>query len=85
MQPPLKPGELPSITDTDPPPLHPATEVGDGYVRVDEEKLKSHAKAEEAKPQAERYDPASHPAHPEHQNWLERMRHHPQQERSGKH
>lgn len=38
-KPPLPPGQLPNITDTDPPPLHPATEVGDGYVRVNEEKL----------------------------------------------
>jgi len=39
-KPPLPPGILPNIFDTDPPPLHPATEVGDGYVRVDETKLK---------------------------------------------
>lgn len=42
MQPPLKPGELPSITDTDPPPLHPATVVGDGYVSIDATKLETH-------------------------------------------
>lgn len=36
---PLPPGQLPNITDTDPPPLNPATEVGDGFVRVNPEKL----------------------------------------------
>jgi hypothetical protein len=38
-KPPLPPGELPHITDTDPPPLNPATIVEDGVVRIDESKL----------------------------------------------
>jgi len=38
-RPTLPPGQLPNIFDTDPPPLHPATEIGDGYVRVDPSKL----------------------------------------------
>lgn len=38
---PLPPGQLPNIFDTDPPPMHPATVVGDGVVYVDEEKLKA--------------------------------------------
>jgi hypothetical protein len=32
---PLPPGVLPTLTDTDPPPLHPSTIVRDGYVGVD--------------------------------------------------
>lgn len=36
---PLPPGVLPHITDTDPPPLHPATIVRDGYTGIDEGKL----------------------------------------------
>lgn len=36
---PLPPGVLPGITDTDPPPLNPATVIGDGVVYVDETKL----------------------------------------------
>ena len=35
----LPPGVLPNITDTDPPPLHPATVVDDGRVWIDETKL----------------------------------------------
>jgi len=33
----LPPGELPHITDTDPPPIHPSTVVGDGVVYIKEE------------------------------------------------
>lgn len=36
---PLPPGILPNVTDTDPPPMNPATVVHDGYVGVDESKL----------------------------------------------
>ena len=86
-KPPLPPGILPNIFDTDPPPMHPATEVGDGYVRVNEEKL-----AEQSKKPATRDDPEAHPNHPEHHSWLERMGHQGReraasyaQERAGKH
>lgn len=51
---PLAPGELPNITDTDPPALHPATVIRDGFVGIDEKKLKaSH----------EQHDNRSKPAH----------------------
>lgn len=56
-RPTLPPGVLPNIFDTDPPPLHPATEVGNGYVRVNQEKL-----AETHKPTASAAPAASHPA-----------------------
>jgi len=36
---PLPPGVLPGITDTDPPPLNPATIIENGRVWVDESKL----------------------------------------------
>lgn len=36
---PLPPGQLPNIWDTNPPPMHPATVVGDGVVYIDEAKL----------------------------------------------
>jgi hypothetical protein len=35
---PLPPGELPNITDTNPPPLQPTTVVGDGVVYIDKAK-----------------------------------------------
>lgn len=35
----LKPGELPNIFDTDPPPMHEATLISEGYVGIDEAKL----------------------------------------------
>jgi hypothetical protein len=44
---PLPPGVLPNITDTDPPPLHPTTVVGDGVVYVDESKAKPPAPKQE--------------------------------------
>jgi hypothetical protein len=37
---PLAPGELPHITDTEPPAMHPATIIGDGFVHIDAAKLK---------------------------------------------
>lgn len=46
MQPPLKPGELPNITDTDPPPMHEATVVHEAYVGVDESKCSKEELAE---------------------------------------
>jgi hypothetical protein len=54
---PLPPGQLPNITDTDPPPLHPATVVGDGVVYVDQAKL--HPPKPAASPGVA---PAPHPA-----------------------
>ena len=35
-KPPLPPGILPNIFDTDPPPLNPATIIGDGFVAIDQ-------------------------------------------------
>ena len=50
---PLPPGVLPGITDTDPPPLNPATIVENGRVWVDESKLHPHTSHGSA-PQAHR-------------------------------
>jgi hypothetical protein len=47
---PLPPGVLQNITDTDPPPLHPATVVGDGVVYVDKAKLNQPKAAPAASP-----------------------------------
>lgn len=55
-RPTLPPGVLPNITDTDPPPLHPTTEVGNGYVRINKEMAEPH------KPVASAAPAASHPA-----------------------
>jgi hypothetical protein len=89
-KPPLPPGVLPNITDTDPPPLNPATVVGDGVVSIDE--AKSPHKAEQPPHEAapEHHEPAhdepeAHPDHPEHHTWLERMGRHGRQERAGRH
>jgi hypothetical protein len=53
---PLPPGILPNITDTNPPPLHPTTVVGDGVVYVDQ------AKATPAPAVSPGVAPAAHPA-----------------------
>jgi hypothetical protein len=55
----LPPGELPDIHDTDPPPLHPATVIGDGVVYVDEEKL--HPKRHNHEPEPDRRHPQQEP------------------------
>jgi hypothetical protein len=54
---PLPPGQLPNITDTNPPPLHPTTVVGDGVVYVD--KAKATPAPAAASPGVA---PAAHPA-----------------------
>jgi len=42
----LPPGVLPNIFDTDPPPLNPATIIGDGFVAIDESVLEEEAMEE---------------------------------------
>lgn len=77
---PLPPGQLPNIFDTDPPPMHPATEVGDGYVRIDTSKCSKDELAEvhARQPVPNIYTPPEPERHAAHGR-------HPQQEPTGRH